>query len=61
MAGKFIAWKANEPEEIPRTYLVRDRSGKEFYKMYKPSETKEIFRRKGWTGRIVSIMGVRIR
>ena len=41
--------------EIRRTYLVKDRStGREFFKMYKPSEAQRIFKAEGWIGKIVS-------
>lgn len=40
--------------EIPRTYLVKDRHGREFFKMYKPSEAERIFKLEKWTGKIVS-------
>lgn len=42
--------------EVPRTYLVRDQSGHEFFKMYKPSEAERIFKATGWTGHIVSTL-----
>jgi len=42
--------------EVPRTYLVRDHRGKEFFKMYKPSEAERIFKATGWTGKIVSTL-----
>ena len=56
MSGTLAALKT---DDMPRTYLIRDRNGREFFKMYKPSSTKEIFKRKGWTGKIVSIMGMK--
>lgn len=42
--------------EVRRTYLVRDANGREFFKMYKPSEAGRIFQRKKWTGKIVSTL-----
>lgn len=40
--------------EIRRTYLVRLPDGRKMFKMYKPSEAAETFKRTGWTGKIVS-------
>ena len=52
-----VDWDAVErATEVPRTYLVRDNTGREFFKMYKPSYAREIFRRTGWTGKIVSTL-----
>ena len=56
-SGVKINWEEiNKLTEIPRTYLVRDKFGNEFYKMYKPQQAKEIFKKKGWTGQIVSTL-----
>ena len=55
--GIHIDWKKVElATEVPRTYLIRDSSGREFFKMYKPSESQRIFKSKGWTGQIVSTL-----
>ena len=42
--------------EVKRTYLVRDRYGREFFKMYKPSEAQRIFKANGWKGTIISTL-----
>jgi len=56
-AGAKIDWSAVEmATEVPRTYLVKDRFGREFFKMYKPSEATRIFKAEGWTGKIVSTL-----
>ena len=53
--GAKVDWRAVElATEVPRTFLIRDRLGREFYKMYKPSEANRIFKARGWTGQIVS-------
>ena len=53
--GNRVNWtEVERATEIRRTYLVRDKEGKEFFKMYKPSEVKEIFKKNGWRGQIVS-------
>lgn len=55
--GTIVDWDAVEKAtEVPRTYLIKDRFGKEFFKMYKPSEADKIFRANGWKGTIVSIL-----
>lgn len=55
--GAVVDWCAVEKAtEVQRTYLVKDRNGKEFFKMYKPSEAQDIFKKKGWTGQIVSML-----
>ncbi len=55
--GIKVDWNVVEKAtEVPRTYLVRDAFGNEFYKMYKPSETPKIFKSHGWTGKIVSTL-----
>ena len=56
--GVNVDWAAVErATEVPRTYLVTDRcTGREFYKMYKPSEAKRIFKSTGWSGKIVSTL-----
>jgi len=46
----------NKATEVKRTYLVTDRTGKEFFKMYKPSEAERIFKTKGWKGKIVGCL-----
>ena len=52
---KDINWEAvDKATEIRRTYLVKDSEGREFFKMYKPSQAREIFKCKGWTGRVVN-------
>lgn len=52
-----VDWnKVNKATEVPRTYLVKDMFGKEFYKMYKPSEANRIFKQNKWTGKIVSTL-----
>lgn len=54
-ANAVVDWdKVEKATEVPRTYLVRDHLGKEFFKMYKPSQAKTIFKTKGWTGKIIS-------
>ena len=54
--GTVIDWEqVTKAAEIPRTYLVREEcTGREFFKMYKPSEAQRIFTEKGWNGRVVS-------
>lgn len=53
----IVDWHAVEAAtEVPRTYLIKDRQGREFFKMYKPSEAKRIFKLEGWTGSIVSTL-----
>ena len=50
-----IDWDyVNQATEIRRTYFVRLPDGRKMFKMYKPSEAAEIFKRNGWTGKIVS-------
>ena len=56
-SGANIDWdKVEKATEVPRTYLVKDRFGNEFFKMYKPSEAKTIFKKHKWTGTIVSTL-----
>lgn len=53
----FIDWKEIEhATEVPRTYLVRTRDGREFFKMYKPSQAKHVFAAEGWTGQIIGTL-----
>jgi len=56
--GTKVDWDAVEKAtEVRRTYLIKDpRTGREFFKMYKPSEAKRIFKLEGWTGQIVSTL-----
>lgn len=55
--GTKVDWEAVEKAtEVRRTYLITDRFGREFFKMYKPSEAKRIFKATGWTGKIVSTL-----
>lgn len=55
--GTKVDWDAVErATEVRRTYLVRDRHGNEFFKMYKPSEAQRIFKAEGWTGQIISTL-----
>ena len=55
--GVNVDWeKINAATEVKRTYLVNDRNGREFFKMYKPSEAKRIFAAEGWKGSIVSVL-----
>ena len=55
--GTKVDWNVVEKAtEVPRTYLVKDNFGNEFYKMYKPSEAQKIFKSRGWTGTIVSTL-----
>lgn len=55
--GTKVDWNVVEKAtEVPRTYLVKDNFGNEFYKMYKPSEAQKIFKSRGWTGKIVSTL-----
>ena len=55
--GTKVDWEAVEKAtEVRRTYLIKDRFGREFFKMYKPSEAKRIFKLEGWTGKIVSTL-----
>ena len=50
-----VDWEAvRKATEIPRTYFVTTSDGRQFFKMYKSDEAKEIFERKNWTGKIVS-------
>ena len=53
-----VDWDAvSRATELPRTYLIKDRStGREFFKMYKPSEAQRIFKAQGWIGQIVSVL-----
>ena len=52
-----VDWNAVEKAtEVPRTYLVKDKLGREFFKMYKPSEADRIFKANGWKGTIVSTL-----
>lgn len=40
--------------EIPRTYYITTDDGRWFFKMYKPSEAKKVFKlEKSWHGKIV--------
>lgn len=56
-AGAKVDWgKVNHATEVNRTYLVTDRFGNQFYKMYKPSVAAKIFKEKGWKGQIVSTL-----
>lgn len=50
-----VDWRAvNRATEVRRTYLITDlKTGREFFKMYKPSEVRRIFQAEGWKGRIV--------
>ena len=55
--GVNVDWQKVElATEVPRTYLITDKHGREFFKMYKPSEAKKIFKVEGWTGKIVSTL-----
>ena len=55
--GVNVDWQKVElATEVPRTYLITDKHGREFFKMYKPSEAKRIFKLEGWTGKIVSTL-----
>lgn len=52
-----VDWDAvNKATEVERTYLVTDRKDRQFFKMYKPSEAERIFKKKGWTGKIISTL-----
>lgn len=52
--GAKVDWKAVElATEVKRTYLVRNQEGREFFKMYKPSEAQKIFEKNGWVGKMV--------
>ena len=58
--GTKVDWNVVEKAtEVPRTYLVKDSFGNEFYKMYKPSEAQKIFKSRGWTGSIVGVLNRR--
>lgn len=55
--GAVVDWKQVElATEVPRTYLVKDKYGREFFKMYKPSEAHDIFKSRGWRGQIISTL-----
>lgn len=55
--GAEVDWKrVDQATEVKRTYLVRDRLGREFFKMYKPSEARAYFKATGCTGQIVSTL-----
>lgn len=55
--GTKVDWSVVEKAtEVQRTYLVKDRFGNEFFKMYKPSEAQKIFKSRGWTGTIISTL-----
>lgn len=49
--GAKVDWNAVEKAtEIRRTYLITTKSGREFFKMYKPSEVNDILKnKKDWT------------
>ena len=52
-----VDWdKINKATEVRRTYLVRDKDGHEFFKMYKPSEVGKIFKERGWHGKMVGTL-----
>ena len=54
-SGATVDWdKIERATEVNRTYLVKDKFGNEFFKMYKPSEAQKIFKNRGWSGKIVS-------
>lgn len=46
----------NRATEVKRTYLISDCQGREFFKMYKPSEAQKIFKQNGWKGKLVGIL-----
>ena len=49
--GVEIDWNAvNRATEKACTYLIINKEGREFFKMYKPSEFESISKKKGWTG-----------
>lgn len=55
----YSAWGITKEEiilrtEVPRTYEITTPAGGHFFKMYKPTEARKIFRKKGWTGKCVS-------
>ena len=55
--GVNVDWQKVElATEVPRTYLITNKHGCEFFKMYKPSEAKRILKLEGWTGKIVSTL-----
>lgn len=55
--GVVIDWDMiDQITEVPRTYLIKDQFGREFFKMYKPSEAKRIFKLENWKGKIVSTL-----
>lgn len=55
-----VNWDAIEKAtEVPRTYLVTDKFGRKFFKMYKPSEAQKIFKATDCSGEIVGILNRR--
>ena len=55
--GTKVDWSTVElATEVNRTYLVTDRFGRQFYKMYKPSVAQRVFKENGWRGEIVSTL-----
>ena len=55
--GTKVNWKAvDKATEVSRTYLIRDNEGREFFKMYKPSEAQKIFKQRGWKGKLVGTL-----
>ena len=55
--GAAVDWaEVERMTEVPRTYFVWDGKGKEFFKMYKPSEADRIFKKNGWKGWIASTL-----
>ena len=55
--GTKVDWDAIEKAtEIPRTYLVTDKFGRKFFKMYKPSEAQKIFKATDCSGVIVGVL-----
>lgn len=55
--GANVDWNAVErATEAKRTYLVHTNDGREFFKYYKPSEARQIFKQKGWSGKIIGTL-----
>ncbi len=55
--GATVDWSNVElATEVKRTYFVKDDRGREFFKMYKPSEARQIFKGNKWVGKIVSTL-----
>ena len=49
--GTFVDWdRVRKATEKPRTFMVQDKEGHTFFKMYKPSEAPALMAKKGYVG-----------